>query len=136
MTSSTADLGDPHQNANVFEFEADPAGELVVRMNGLEEKGTVRDFCRGSREMWFKDECVRMLQDLCGIEPGSPERNDIYHHVAFKTKIHRCIPEAGYVASLDFEDEEPAEGEIHYRVRVEQRNGQRAWSSPVWVKPR
>ena len=26
-------------------------------------------------------------------------------------------------------------GEVHYRVRVEQRNGQRAWSSPIWVAP-
>jgi len=22
---------------------------------------------------------------------------------------------------------------VNYRVRVEQRNGQRAWTSPVWV---
>ena len=26
-------------------------------------------------------------------------------------------------------------GEVNYRVRVEQRNGQRAWSSPIWVAP-
>ena len=25
--------------------------------------------------------------------------------------------------------------ETYYRVRVEQRNAQRAWSSPVWVRP-
>ena len=39
----------------------------------------------------------------------------------------------------DFEamlDEEPLDAEANYRVRVEQRNGQRAWSSPVWVRPR
>lgn len=51
-----------------------------------------------------------------------------------KAKVHRAIPEAGYVAGMEWEDDEPLEGETHYRVRVEQRNGQRAWSSPIWVR--
>ena len=32
-------------------------------------------------------------------------------------------------------DLKPLTGEYHYRVRAEQRNGQRAWTSPVWVSP-
>ena len=93
------------------------------------------DFAGTSREMWFKDECVAMLHELCGIQPGEPERDDIYHHVAFKAKIHRAMPEDAYTAEFATEDDEPLERETHYRVRVEQRNGQRAWSSPVWVRP-
>jgi len=44
------------------------------------------------------------------------------------------MPEAAYSATLDVDDDEPARGEVHYRARVEQRNGQRAWSSPIWVR--
>jgi len=131
--TSTRTLREPWQNANVFEFEADPAAPLRVRMNGLEETGAVADFARGSREMWFRDECVRMLRERAGIEPGSPERGDIYHHLAHKAKVHRAIPEAGYTAEFRVEDDEPPPSETNYRVRVEQRNGQRAWSSPIWV---
>ncbi len=136
MHSTTRDVRVVPQNANVFECEADVAGEMAVRMNGLEERGGVAAFAAGSRVMWFKDECVRMLHERLGIEPGSPERNDVYYHAAFKTKIHRPIPEAGYTAQFEHEDDEPLDGEVNYRIRVEQRNGERAWSSPIWVTPR
>ena len=123
----------PWQNANVFQFEADPSAKVRVRLNDLEESGAVLDFAAGSREMWFRDECIALLQRVAGIEPGSPEREDIYHHLAYKAKLHRPVPEAAYTADFAIDDDTPIQGEIHYRVRVEQRNGERAWSSPVWV---
>ncbi len=134
MRTSQQTVADPHQNANVFEFEADPGAELFIRLNGLEEHGTVGQFARGSREMWFREECVRMLHEHRGVEPGSPQREDVYHHMAYKAKIHRPIPESGYTAKFSMVDDEPLDGEISYRVRVEQRNGQRAWSSPIWLR--
>ncbi len=134
LLTSTRDVQSRHQNATVFEFEADPAASVRIRMNNLEETGTLLDFAAGSREMWFRDECVALLQRTAGIEPGSPERDDIYHHVAYKVKIRRLVPEAAYAAEFAIEDDTPVVGECHYRVRVEQRNGQRAWSSPIWVR--
>ena len=55
-------------------------------------------------------------------------------HVAHKVKIHRAVPEAAFKATWEIEDDEPLAGETAYRVRVEQRNGQRAWSSPIWMQ--
>jgi hypothetical protein len=75
-----------------------------------------------------------MLHERYGLEPGSHEREDPYYHMAYKAKLHRAIPEAGYQAEFVVEDDETITGETHYRVRVEQRNGQRAWSSPIWVR--
>ena len=126
-------LQDRSQNANVFEFAAGPSTALRLRMNELEETGSVADFAAGSRELWFREECIRTLHERAGIEPGSPERNDLYHHVAYKVKVHPLFPESAYTAECAWEDSEPLQGETHYRVRVEQRNGQRAWSSPIWV---
>jgi len=133
--TSTRDTGSRWQNAEVFEFEARPEARVEVVMNGSTEAGTIAEFASNSREMWFKDECVRTLEDAFGIVPGSPERMDVYHHLAFKVKIHRPMPEAAYTAEFAIEDDVPLAGEVHYRVRVEQRNGQRAWSSPIWVRP-
>ncbi|MHC4714036.1 MAG: DUF3604 domain-containing protein, partial [Planctomycetota bacterium] len=135
ILSTQEDATGRHQNSNVFEFEADPAGMLRVSLNGLEKAGRVADFAKQSRVMWFRDECVGFLSEHAGIPPGSPERDDVYYHVAYKAKIHRAVPEVAYTASFEFEDDEPLEGEANYRVRVEQRNGQRAWSSPIWVSP-
>jgi len=134
LTSSCDTVARPTQNANVFEFEGTTGTRLHLSLNGLEETGTVESLMRGSRVFWFRDECIRMLHELCGLEPGSPEREDIYHHMAYKAKVHRLMPEAAYTATLDVDDDEPVRGEVHYRVRVEQRNGQRAWSSPIWVR--
>ncbi|MCX7806617.1 MAG: hypothetical protein N3A38_15745 [Planctomycetota bacterium] len=135
MITSTLHVAERHQNANVFEFEADPAAEMLVRMNGLEERGKVAEFAACSREMWFRDECIKLLAEKAGVAPMSPERMDVYHHCAFKVKIHRPIPAAGYEKEWEYVDKDPLRGAPNYRLRVEPRNGQRAWSSPIWVRP-
>jgi len=134
MLTSAKQVQERYQNANVFLFEADAGAALRIAMDGQAEAGTVAEFAAGSREMWFREDCVRMLHECAGLRPGSPEREDIYHHVAHKVKLHRPIPEQGYTASCEWIDDEPLSGPAHYRVRVEQRNGQRAWSSPIWVE--
>jgi len=40
------------------------------------------------------------------------------------------------VAELNYRDLEAGPGEHWYYVRVEQRNGELAWSSPIWVRYR
>ncbi|MBN1671644.1 MAG: DUF3604 domain-containing protein [Kiritimatiellae bacterium] len=134
LTSSRAQVLAPAQNGNVFEFEAAPETHLRLALNGLAEDGPVRAFGERSRILWYRDECVRLLAETCGLVRAECERDDPFYHMAYKAKLHRLIPEAGYSAELELEDDEPLSREAHYRVRVEQRNGQRAWSSPVWVK--
>ena len=123
------------QNALVFEFEADGADTLHLRLNGHTEVGPVANFMARSRVIWYRDECVARLQALRGLTPAECERDDTYYHMAYKAKLHRAQPEAAYTAAFDFVDDAPLEREACYRVRVEQRNGQRAWSSPIWAAP-
>jgi hypothetical protein len=135
LQSSSKDITQPHQNANVFEVEADPLRSVRLDLNGLHIKEPLSEFAKRSRVLWYRDECVENLANIAGIPAGSPEREDVYYLMAYKAKIHRVIPEAGYTAQLEIEDDEPMEKEVNYRVRVEQRNAQRAWSSPIWVTP-
>jgi hypothetical protein len=123
------------QNALVFEFEADGADTLHLRLNGHTEVGPVAAFMARSRVIWYRDECVARLQALRGLTPAECERDDTYYHMAYKAKLHRAQPEAAYTVAFDFVDDAPLEREACYRVRVEQRNGQRAWSSPIWAAP-
>lgn len=127
--------GQRYQNADVLEFEASPESEFRLQLNGEEVRGRVTQLCEGSRVLWFRDECLREVRELTGVVPADAEREDTFYHVARKAKIHRAIPEAGYTAEFEIADDEPLTAETHYRVRVEQRNGQRAWSSPIWVRP-
>lgn len=85
--------------------------------------------------MWYGDRCLQRPRETTELNPDAQTRLDAAYHMACKARLHRTVPEAGYVAELTLEDDEPLSGETHYRVRVEQRNGQRAWSSPIWVRP-
>ncbi len=46
--------------------------------------------------------------------------------------LHRAVPDACFTAALDVRDAGEREVDV-YRVRVLQVNGERAWSSPIWV---
>ncbi|MBN1351131.1 DUF3604 domain-containing protein, partial [candidate division KSB1 bacterium] len=121
------------QGAIIFEFEASPEDELRLNLNQLEVHDRVRVFAEQSRLLWYRDACEKLIWDTTGIEPETALRGDVYYQLACKAKIHRAIPEAGYTKTLEFIDDEPLKKETHYRIRVEQRNGQRAWSSPIWI---
>lgn len=49
--------------------------------------------------------------------------------------IHKVSPNRRD-ASFEYVDRSLGEGESYYYIRVEQVNGQLAWSSPIWVKKR
>ena len=124
-----------YHNALVFEFESPANAPLELRIDDQIVRATPAELCAGAQVLWWKDESAQLIQQAVGIDATKEDRLDTLYHSAWKARVHRCIPEAGYVASLRFTDNQPLDREAHYRVRVEQRNGQRAWSSPIWVKP-
>lgn len=128
------------RNALLFEFEADAGAALALHVSAQGEvagdlalRTTVQELAQRSRLLWDAEGCAAYLHRLTGVTPQQAAHTDAYYHFAHKMKVHRAMPEAAYTARLSFTDEEPLSGEAHYRVRVEQRNGQRAWSSPIWV---
>ena len=106
----------------------------MLQLNGLQLRDRVRNIAQQSHLLWYVDDCVQLVHQATGITPETARRGDVYYQMAPKAKVHRAIPESGYTAYLYYVDDEPIERETHYRVRVEQRNGQRAWSSPIWVQ--
>ncbi|MBS3764685.1 MAG: hypothetical protein KGZ25_15405, partial [Planctomycetes bacterium] len=134
MVNDSSTVNKRWQNSIILDFEAAVDSEISIDLNGFSDQGAVGEWAEGSHELWYRDDCVRMLEREVGIKPGSPEREDIYYFVAYIAKIHRPMPEAAYRARLEVVDEQPLEERANYRVRVEQRNGQRAWSSPIWVE--
>ncbi len=123
------------QGAIVLEFEAPLSAEIVLQLNGLTVRDTVRSFAARSRMLWYRDECIAMIREMIGIDPETlPRQDPCFYHYGFKAKLHRLIPEAGYSATVSITDTDAIESGTHYRIRVEQRNGQRAWSSPIWLE--
>jgi hypothetical protein len=139
LVSHQANVPRPFQGGTLLEFEADPGADLHLWLNGLEVRDSVRAFAEHSHLLWYRQECVNLVRETTGVEPENARRGDVYYQLAHKAKVHRAVPECAYTATFEWVDEGPllgAEAGIwaNYRVRVEQRNGQRAWSSPIWVK--
>lgn len=135
MRSRQALVPGRSQGAVVLEFESSPSAEIGVELNGQAIKTRVGALAQGSQVLWYRQECHDLLREMTGIVPEALERGDpFFYHYAFKARVHRIIPEAGYTASFAITDTDQLAGSTNYRVRVEQRNGQRAWSSPIWVE--
>jgi hypothetical protein len=122
-----------NQQADIFEIEARPSDTVELSLEGKRVVMTLLEAMSRSRIIDFIDEAGEYVRKHFGLDPASLPRPDRLYYLGHKAKIHRAIPESGLNASLLHVDGNPPEGRNHYRVRVTQRNGQAAWSSPVWV---
>ena len=135
MRTEQGKASDATQQAVVLEFDADPGARLDLAFNGNGTRDSVRRFSEASRLLWYRDRTAALVRELTGFDGSGDERGDMLYHLSPKVKIHRAIPAAGYSQVVEIEDDAPLKEGGFYRIRVEQRNGQRAWSSPIWILP-
>ncbi len=119
--------------ATIFELGGRPADVVTLRLEGQSVRMTLAEAMAGSRIVHFIGEAADFVRKTYGIDPARLKRKDRIYFLSHKAKVHRAIPESGFSAELDHLDAHPPGGENFYRVRVLQRNGQAAWSSPIWV---
>ena len=119
--------------AAIFEIAARPQDELKITLDGKTVTMTLAEAAQRSRIVDFVHEVEDHVRRVHGLDPADLPRVDRTYFLSHKAKIHRAIPAAGFRAELDHTDAEPPRGRNVYRARVFQRNGQVAWSSPVWV---
>ena len=70
------------------------------------------------------------LGDLCERSIGGRERK----HTATAAKLCRAVPEQACTFECECADELGNLAEARYYLRVTQKNLQRAWTSPIWVR--
>jgi len=86
-----------------------PADKFKLQMNGVTLTPTMRELLEGS-----------ISQPLRGYRSEA-------------VRIHKAVPKAAY--SISWQGKLPAApGTTWYRLRVAQRNGQWAWTTPIWVE--
>lgn len=119
--------------ATVFELEAAPDDAVTITLDGKGVSMTLAQAAGASRLVDFVEEVEDHIRRRHGLEAAALERVDRTYFLSHKAKIHRAIPAAGFTAELDHIDAAPPPGRNVYRARVLQRNGQAAWSSPIWV---
>lgn len=111
QTVANASSRQPNTSALVLELEARTNARIMITMNGRNKSYNLSTLCEGS-DGYFID----------GWQGPA-------------VRVHRAVPQNAYTFEADVKD--PATGATEtdcYRIRVAQRNGQWAWSSPVWIE--
>ena len=112
LKTSTRGNPTPLTNSNqglCLEIEAGPEAVLSINANKTEYKKSLQELCRRSDSFYLS-------RFLCGA-----------------VHIHRFIQENEYKTEEIYTDTGEGLKEDFYYVRVRQRNGQWAYSSPIWV---
>jgi len=117
----------------VFDIEGSPDTTLSMKAEGVPIKARIRDLVNGSSVVPLVDECRKTVLDKFGLKEEDGVNPHIFYANARKVKLHRAIPEAGYRKTHTFTNMKLKPGRNYFYIRVAQRNGQMAWSSPIWV---
>ncbi|MFC1574314.1 hypothetical protein ACFL30_03945 [Candidatus Latescibacterota bacterium] len=97
---------------------------IVMRVNGSPSDVLSIDFRAPDKDRLS----VKLSDILIGDESLKIKSNSL--------KIHRIVPETCTKASFTIHDSGSGDSTDWYYVRVVQKNGQLAWSSPIWVEKR
>ncbi len=82
----------------------------------------------------FMEESIERVESTFGLKEKEVRNPDIYYHNARKVKFHPAYPRDACLVGMDLQDLPIDEGNNYYYVRVQQEDGQTAWSSPIWVE--
>lgn len=114
----------------IFEVETRLSDPILLTVDGRTYTLEPRELLRSSRIIPLYDE----VEELTRSRWGTVEhyRDDPWWHNCYKIKVGQAIPEIGY--TLSHRGVYPVEGDCQYRLRVWQRNGHIAWTSPIFIR--
>ncbi len=114
----------------IFEVETDREGTVLLSVDGVEYPLAVGDLLKTSRVVELEEEARQLVKDRFNFTDYY--RTDPWWHNAYKFKIGQAVVESGYHVqlerTLDLSDVK------HLRLRIWERNGGCAWTSPVFVE--
>ena len=114
----------------IFEIRAASDSSVVLQVDGKSYAFKVRELLEDSRLLADMDEADRLIQRYFGkIEHY---RNDPWWHNSYKIKIHQATAEENY--TFDMEEAIEDNERCQYRLRILQENGDRAWTSPIFLE--
>ncbi len=131
-TQETA--GEQAQNGFVLKLRGRADSVVTVEIDGIKRRATIQELSRASTVLWDRKASAKLIRENFGTDAEALARKDVLFGMACKAKIHQVLPSTVFRQEISFTDE-LYDGQPHsYRVRVRQRNGQMAWSSPFWLE--
>ncbi|WP_202906850.1 DUF3604 domain-containing protein [Abyssisolibacter fermentans] len=118
--------------ALIFEVEAPLESIMNLKVDGKIYDLVVREVIEGSQLFHLRDDIEQLTKERWGFT--SYYRDDPFWHNAYKFKVYQGIVEDGYRASFKYEIGAKKTDCDNYRVRVYEKNGHMAWSSPIFIR--
>ncbi|MBN2659178.1 MAG: DUF3604 domain-containing protein [Spirochaetales bacterium] len=122
------------QNGYVLRIRGKKNNPVKIVSDGETLETTIGELTEGSRIIWNRKESAELIEKNFDVEAEKLDRKDVIFGMAYKTKVHRALPEEAYRINCRFTDDAANSTDHTYRVRVLQKNGQLAWSSPIWFE--
>lgn len=116
----------------IFEIKADIDSDIEFTIDGKNFTYSVRSILANTQLISFEEEARKLSKERFGFDEFY--RNDNFHHNAYKVLIHRGTPEEGYKVHWETVTADKKKEKDFYMVKVFQRDGNIAWSSPIWVE--
>ncbi|MDD3253562.1 MAG: hypothetical protein PHV18_13510 [Lachnospiraceae bacterium] len=113
----------------IFEVEADADSTLLLTIDGKEYPLAVRELLDSSRVVALWDEVRELTRQTWG--DVTHYRDDPWWHNAYKFRVGKAYPEASY--EVHYHKKLRMERDGNLRLRIWQKNGDAAWTSPVFV---
>lgn len=113
----------------IFEVEADADSFLRLTIDGKEYPLSVREMFESSKVFALWDEVRRLTKETWG--DITHYRDDPWWHNAYKFRVGKAYPESSYKVSFKKRLQMKENGNL--RLRIWQKNGDAAWTSPVFV---
>lgn len=112
----------------IFEIEDDIDSSVTLIIDGITYNIKIRDMLYSSRLFPLLDEVSDLLKERYNFTEFY--RSDSWWHNCYKIKVGQAVPEIGYTATVEREIDTTDCHDV--RVRVWQKNGGVAWSSPIF----
>lgn len=114
----------------IFEIETDVNSSLSLIVDNKKYELKVTDILEGSFLLPLLDESNQLIKERFGFE--GYYRSDPFWHNAYKIKVNRGALEEEYTKSITMTIDTTKYKQL--RLRVWQKNGAVAWSSPIFFK--
>lgn len=122
------------QNGYVVKIKGTPTTRVDIEIDGITRSAPLRELAAGSSVLWNREESAALIREEFDTDAEALERKDVLFGMAYKAKIHPALPASSFKKAISFTDF-LYDGKPHlYRIRVRQKNGQLAWSSPIWLE--
>ncbi len=131
---TTSRDGEPgYRQGLVLGIDGDSDSRIHIQVD--EHEFTLRlGECLGNAHLFpFLGESIRRVETTFGLTESDIENPDIYYHNSRKVRVHPAYHVEACRAKVSFGDILRKAGRSYYYVRVQQCDGQTAWSSPIWV---